>query len=180
MIPANTGVDGPGAQPDLILHEEGLLTIGAPVVEAEDRQSIRIELTRIRNPVAETFPDRAGAQVAAGLPLVRTGVSGDRALQVQLSKAAILLRRDRRGRGVRPEARRRVAHHAAHVAQHMRRKNVLVRELSEGFLAVSILPLPGLLLHVLVRHEEAGLSVTHDDTESTRIGEIALEVRGDM
>ena len=158
MIPANTGVDGPGPQPNLILDEEGLLAIGAPVVEAENGRSTRIELTRIRDLVAETFSNRADVQVTAYLPLVRTDVSGHRALQVQLSKAAILLRRDRRRSGIRPEARRHIAHHAAHIAQHVRRNNVLIRELSHGFRAITILPLPGLLLHALVRHEEAGLS----------------------
>ena len=57
---------------------------------------------------------------------------------------------------------------------------MLVRELSQGLLAVTILPLPGLLLHVLVRHQETRLSAPHDDTESMRVGEIVLDVRGDM
>ena len=71
-------------------------------------------------------PTVTNGHVSADLQLVRTNVGGHRAFHVQLSKAAILLRGDRRRRGVRPQTRRHVAHHASHVAQHLRRENALI------------------------------------------------------
>src|ERR1700680_4159649 len=103
MIPANTPVNRPRSKPHLILDEEGLLAIGAAVLEAEDRRGIRIEGTQVRNLVPKTLSDRSEVHVTAYFPLVRANVDGHCALHIQLSKAAILLRGDGRGRGVRPQ-----------------------------------------------------------------------------
>ena len=133
-IPAQAGVHRPRPAADLILDEERV---------TRDRRGARRTGTsagvsgsnciRIRDPVAEALADPADVQIAAGLPLVRAGLRRHRASEIELAKAAILLGHDRRRRRIGPEPGRHVAHHAAHVAEHARRQDPLVRELPDRF-----------------------------------------------
>ena len=70
-----------------------------------------------------------------------------------------------------------IARHAADVAKQFGRKDLLIRELDAGLRGVAVLALPGCLLHVLVRHEEVGLTVADDQRDPIRVREIALEVK---
>ncbi len=89
-----------------------------------------------------------GGQVRlnAGLPFVSSVMGGNAALEIFLAKAAILKGDDWRGKWIRCEAVRIIAHHQPQVAQHVRRKDVLIRQDSHGVKIGAILALAGCLL----------------------------------
>src|SRR5439155_2559536 len=115
-VPAKPRIDGPWSMSDLILNEHRLFVIGAAILEMEHGRRVASESIEIGNLVTEVLPHRTERGVAAGLPFVRADMRGYRAFQIDVPKAAILARRDRRRRGIRPQSRGNVARETTNVS----------------------------------------------------------------
>ncbi|MBW8862857.1 MAG: hypothetical protein JF601_10900 [Acidobacteria bacterium] len=177
VIPPQARIDRPLAGANLVLSEQGRLAIWPPVRKRKIGRRAGIELLRVSNRVSEFFANVRRADVRAGFPFIEAGVTGQGAFEVELAKPTVLRRDDWRRRRVRPQACRHAASHTAKVANQGVRKDPLCGELNRIFRAVAILTLPGLLLNMLVRHQEAGGPVAQNHPEPRRCREIPLDTQ---
>src|SRR5262249_4502811 len=128
VIPPQSGVYRPRTAADLVLDEEGLLAVVASIGKGEIQRHIGIEVGLVGDRVGEILAHRSEPHIPAGFPLVHTAMPGDRSVQIELAKPAILRCGNWRGFWIGPELRRDVAHHAANVSDHAGGKNPLKRK----------------------------------------------------
>ena len=90
VIPPQPGVDCPRTAADLILDEQGLLAIVTAVSKGEVQRNVGIEVVGVGDRVGEVLAHGPHVHVRAGFPLVHAAMPGERSVQVELAKAAIL------------------------------------------------------------------------------------------
>src|ERR1700676_2462 len=95
-----------------------------------------------------------GISLYPRLPLLARAVNRNAAFYVAFAKVAVLRNNNRGAKIVGPKLLGIVPEHPAHIAQHVGREDVLVRERSHGFRNASVLPLARLFLNEFIRHAE--------------------------
>ena len=90
MIPSQSGIHRPRTATNLILDEERLLAIVAPVGESEIQRDVLVEIILVRDRVGEVLAHGSKIEICAGFPFVHTAMRRDRAVQIELTKATIL------------------------------------------------------------------------------------------
>ena len=117
MIPAEADVDGQVLEADLVLHEHGLLEIGAVGDEREIGGSLGIKLSGVGDVVAEIFVEKDVVGFEAEFPLVAATGDGPRSLEVGFAKEILLEDLDGSGVGIGVKADVVVADHGAKVGE---------------------------------------------------------------
>lgn len=102
----------------------------------------------------------------------------DRPFGVRLVVAAVLSSDNRRRGRIRPERRAEVTRQTAHVTNDVRREDVLIRELTAGFVRLTVLTLAGRFLNVLVRYEKSGVFMTEPNRRTIGVAHLALVAGG--
>src|SRR5262249_21475069 len=153
-----------------------LLAVVATVVERKCLRRAWVELVGIGDLISELLAHGASYQIASNFPLVNAGVDRYRGFEVGVPNPAILLRDDRRRRGVRVQRCCQVADQRTSIDQYIVRDDVLIGELRGKIPVVTRLFLTGVLLYALVRHLEPALAVTNDDSGAIAIRHVTVRM----
>src|SRR5580704_4949392 len=95
-----------------------------------------------------------GIRLYPRFPLLARAVNRNAAFYVTFAKAAILRNNDRRAEIVGPKLLGIVPEHPTHIAQHVGREDVLIRESPHGLRDAPVLPLARLFLNEFIGHAE--------------------------
>src|ERR1700730_15125082 len=110
----------------------------------------------------------------ARLPVMMSMMSGKVPAYITFAIAAILRDNDRRRGWIRCQRRAGVAHAAGETQEQAGRNRMLEKDLPGGLVVRNVLALQRLLLHLLIRNQEARSIVDHRDAQPVAIRKIPL------
>src|SRR5689334_14105169 len=126
----------------------------------------------------QILANRRKPRFGSALQFMPAVMCGNAAGDVSFMETAVLRRTDWSGKTVGPQARSRIAHHSAELTEHMRGKNMGVRNLPERFPPVPVLTLAGRLLQDFVRHHQPRAAFIGVNTGVVRRRPLAIEHSG--
>src|SRR5579864_2133083 len=172
MVKTNSRAYIPVARVKGVLDKCGLLSVHRLGGELEPYRRAGIELRRIGNGVLERLVNRIEDAVRADLDVVMTVMPGEIGARIAFPKASLLGNEDRSRIGIRPKPGGVVAHTALGIEQQRWRDHALVIDQPASLLVISILALPGILLHQFIGDFEVHAALAYSYADAVPIRKI--------
>src|SRR5579872_2763785 len=112
VIPAQACANRPFARANEVLHKRRLLKIRTVCREAERGRSPRIELSEVRDYIAELLAEKRRVRLKPGFPLLIAVMNGNRSFEISFPKAILLKNNNGSRKWIRREPLRIIPNHA--------------------------------------------------------------------